>query len=122
MVVVFVVWFTAGDWEAFESDQKHRAQKIGRMVERLVALGFVNPSEVAVRHLAAAIASSHCPDADGGVLFNIVRDIKSAMVTARKTGATMKVLPNSPDVLPAVDYAAAYPDEPPITKHIDGFP
>ena len=117
-----LAYFTSADWLIFEDGTLHMSHKIGRITERCRLLGLCRPSEGTTKHLAAIVASTHCPDAQPAALHAIVVDIKKGLHNFSSTVTTkLTKYPKSPMELPQHIYDAAYAGEAPVVKKLDSF-
>ena len=118
-------YFPEVDWLTFESEQKTTIQKVVTCCDRLMMVGLRNASEQTVRHVVAFIAATHCPNAPPGELHSLVQDVKATLQSKRSPPTAshlhLHVYPDDPKTLPNELYAAAYKDNPPVTKDMPGL-
>ena len=118
-------YFTAADWKVFEDPTRHINVKYNRLVERCRLLGFVHPSEEALKYLLGVVAAVHCPDADGQTLYGMVNSLKQIFATTRgvRQGHVLHTYPATPADLSHDHFAVAYSDlsDPPVAKEPPHF-
>ena len=111
--------FTAGDWDVFNSASLPFSAKVNRLLERMVAIGLLNPAEETTKHLVAIIVSTPAyANFTGPQLHGMVLEFKQSLATVRRSAVPqhtrMVSFPVRAMDLPSDVYNTAYPDDPPI--------